>query len=70
MSSKSGDQKERSTGGELMGNPGVAKIVDFGVFNTGKLKVAVDGGSNVSNQERAAGFGDENGFFRSFLADF
>ena len=44
---------------ELVGDKGVPKIVDFGGFDPGFSKIPVDGGSNVSNQKRPAGFGDE-----------
>lgn len=45
---------------ELVGDEGVAEIVDFGVFDAGFFEVAVDGGADVSDEERAAGFGDED----------
>jgi len=44
---------------ELVGDKGMAKIVDLGVFDPGFLEIAVNAGTNVSNQQRMTGFGDK-----------
>ena len=52
------------SGFELFDDKGVAEIVDFGTFYSSDTEVAVDGGSNVSNEEGVAGLGDkESGVF-------
>ena len=43
------DENKGSTGGKLLGDKGVAKIVDLGVFDASELKVAVNGGTDVSD---------------------
>jgi len=42
-----------------VGDKGMPKIVDFGVFDSGFFEIAVDGGADVANQQGVAGFGDE-----------
>ena len=48
-----------NSGFKLMGDEGVAQIVDFSPFQAGFFKVAVDAGSDVSDQKRTTGFGDK-----------
>jgi len=62
VANKLADIDERSSGGKLMGNEGMAEVVDFGIFNTGKSKETINTASNVTNQERVTGFGDEDVF--------
>ncbi len=53
-----------------MSDPGMAKVVDGGVFDAGKFEIAINGGANVADEEGTAVFGDEEmlGFFGG-LAD-
>lgn len=44
-----GDISERGAAFELVDDKGVAKIVDFSVFDTGEFEVAVDGGADVAD---------------------
>ena len=45
---------------ELMSDKSVAQIVDFGVFDPGFSKIAVNTGSDVSNKQGVSGFGDKD----------
>ena len=45
---------------EMVGDKGVAEIIDFGIFNTRDADVAFDSGSDVADQEWFAGFGDKD----------
>ena len=69
MADEGGDIGEGSAGGELFGDEGVTEVVDFGPFDTGDFKVAIDGGANVSNQKRITGFGEEKRLIVGFGAD-
>ena len=53
-----------------MGNKSVAEIVDFGVFNVREFKVSIDSGTDVSDKETAAVFGNKNMLGFGFGADF
>ena len=44
---------------ELVGDKSMAQIVDFDIFETGFFEIAVDAGSNVSDEEWPTGLGDE-----------
>ena len=44
---------------ELVGNKSMAKIVDFGIFDAGFLKITVNTGTDISNQQWMTGFGDK-----------
>ena len=44
---------------ELVGDKGMAKIVDLDVFDVGFFEVSVDGGANISDKQRSAGLGDK-----------
>ena len=44
---------------ELMGDEGMAQVIDFGVFEAGLFEIPVNTGPDVSDQKRAAGFGDK-----------
>jgi len=48
----------------------VAEVVDFGVFNVREFKVSVDSGTDVSDKETAAVFGNKNMLGFGFGADF
>ena len=54
---------------QLVGDKGVAKIIDFGFFDTGFFEVAVDSGADISDQQGMAGFGDEQMVVFDFGAD-
>ena len=56
-------------GAQLVGDKGMPKIVDFGVFDTGFFEVAVDGGPDISDQQGVAGFGDEEMIILDARAD-
>ena len=47
---------------ELLGDKGVAKIVDLGGLDTGEGKETVDTGADVTNEEGIAGLGNEDVF--------
>ena len=53
---------------ELFYYKGVAQIIDFGAFDAGNAEVAVDGSSDVADQERIAGLGDKEGSILGFGA--
>ena len=54
-----GNENRRSSGSEVVGDKGVAKIINFGPGNAGNFEIAVDGSPNVADEEGAAGFSDE-----------
>ena len=43
----------------MMGDEGVAKIIDLGAFNAGNSEIPVNCGSDVADKKRPAGFGDK-----------
>lgn len=65
MSKYFGKQNKRNSVFEMVGDKGVAEIVDFGVFNAGYAEVAFDCCSDIANQKRLAGFGYKNVIFRA-----
>ncbi len=54
----------------MMGNPSVAKIINFGARDPCPFVVAVNSSSDISDEKWSAGFGDEEGFIGSFCAFF
>lgn len=60
MTGEFADINEGSAGHKLLGDKSVAKIVDFGGFDTGKGEKAIDAGADVSDQERITGLGNED----------
>ncbi len=46
---------------ELFHDKGVAEVIDLGSFDSGNTEIAVDGGSDVTDQERIARFGNKQG---------
>lgn len=62
MAGELADIDEGGTSHELLGDKGVPKVVDFGVFDTGEYEEAVDATSDISNEKGIAGFGDEDVF--------
>ncbi len=61
MSSDFTELNEGYTSLQLFENEGMAKIIDLGSCDPSNTEVAIDRGSNVSDQERIASFGDEEG---------
>lgn len=62
MTGELADVNEGSTGHELLGDESVTQVIDFGVLDPGQLEEAVDTGSDVSDEEGVAGFGNEDVF--------
>jgi len=52
-------QNGRSAGGKLVGDKGMAQIVDSGVFNSGKTEITVNGAANIADVHRVVVFGDK-----------
>lgn len=50
MSCKLGDQKKRGACLEVVGDPGMAQIVDFGIFDPRKPEIAVNCSPDVSDK--------------------
>ena len=61
MTDKFADVNQGTTRRKLLGNKGVSKIVDLGIFNAGDVEISVEIGTDISNEEGVAGFSDENG---------
>ena len=59
VASEFADDNERSATHQVMGDESVAKVIDLGVFDTSESEVAVDSGTNVADEQWAAGLGDE-----------
>ena len=70
MADEFGNVGEGGAGSELLGNKGVAQVVDFGSFDAGDSKETVNGGPNIADEEGVAGFGDEDSSFARFGANF
>lgn len=51
---------------ELFDYEGVTQVVDLGSFDTSNTKVAVDGSSDIADQERIACFSDKKGGILGF----
>lgn len=62
------DEDDGIAGGQLMGDKGVSEIIDFSAFDAGNPKVALNGASDISDQEGTAGFGDKKRFGFDFGA--
>ena len=45
---------------QLVGDKSMPQIVYFDIFYTGFFEIAVNTGANISDEQRAAGFGNEN----------
>ena len=60
MTGELGNIDEGSTSHELLGDKGVAKIVDLGGLDTGEGKETINTGADVSDEERVAGLGNED----------
>lgn len=54
------DVDQWTAGLELLGNESMAKVVDFSILNSSDMEVSVQVGTDISDQERIAGLGDEN----------
>ena len=59
MADHVGEFDDGDTGLELFDDEGVAEIVDLGTRNARDAEVAVDGGSDIANQEGVAGLGNK-----------
>ena len=59
---------DRNTRFELFDNKSMTEIVDLSAFDASDTEVSIDGSSNISNQERIAGFGDKEGGIFGFGA--
>ncbi len=53
------ESRNGSSRHEVVRYEGVSEIVNFGSVDTGHTEVAVNRGPDVSDEERFAGFGDE-----------
>lgn len=60
MTSEFADIDEGSAGHELLGDEGMAKVIDLGILDTGKHKEAVDAGSDIADEEGVASFGNKD----------
>src|SRR3990172_12518324 len=56
------ERRNGSSGHQVMGDKGMAKIIDFGSFDACDSEVPVNRSPDISDQERPAGFGDKQGF--------
>lgn len=61
MTDKFADVNQGTTRRKLLGNKGVSKVVDLGIFNAGDVEISVEIRADISDEESIAGFGDENG---------
>ena len=48
----------------------MAQIVNLGTLDSGDSKITVDGGADISDQKRLAGFGNKQRSLFGFGADF
>lgn len=61
MADHVGELDDGDTRFELLNHKGVAEIIHFGTFNPGNAEVTIDGGANITDQERVASFSDKEG---------
>ncbi len=69
MASELTDVNKGGTGHKLLGDEGVAKIVNLGVLDAGEHEEAVDARANISDEERIAGLGNEDVLGAAFRAN-
>ena len=70
MADHVGELDDVDTSFELFDDKGVAEIVDLGARDTSDAEVAIDGGTDVADQERIASLGDEKSSIFGFGAFF
>ncbi len=68
MADELGDENWGRASSQVVGNEGVAQVVDLGAGDSGDFEIAVNGGSDVADKERPAGFGNEKGVGLDFGA--
>ena len=68
MTDHVGELYDRHAGFELLYNEGVAEIIDLGPFDASNTEVAIDGGADVTDQERITSLGDKEGSVFGFWA--
>ena len=61
MTDHVGEFDNRHASLELLDDKGVAEIIHLGSGNASNTEVAVDGGTDVANQEGIASLGDKEG---------
>lgn len=61
MADHVGELDDRDSSFQLFDDKGVTEVINLGALDPSDAEVAVDGGSNIADQERIAGLGNKEG---------